>query len=117
MKQRGPKSVIALSFLILIGFSIPAHSETEGVKQEELGKAILQSALLKQQESGDIGAVQERLGKAIQEAARSSSRMTVQDGTLQERLGHEIQDAAVLQYAQGRTQERMGETLLQMAKS
>ena len=95
---------------------MPAHSETEGIKQEELGRAIQQAALLKQHGSS-TGSAQEKLGKAIQEAALVSNRVTAQNSELQEQLGRQIQDAAVLQYAQGRTQERIGETLLQMARS
>lgn len=117
MKSTRKRIVIALSFLITIGFSIPAHSEAEGSKQEALGKAIQESAVLKQQESLDQGGAQERLGQVIQEAAQSSHKLTAQDGKFQEQLGRQIQDAAVLQYAQGRTQEKIAQTILQMVTS
>lgn len=98
-------------------FSIPAHPAMEGEKQEALGKAIQEAARLDQHRSPEAGFAQERLGRAIQEAAQTETGLTGQEGALQEALGRQIQDAAVLQYAQGRTQERIGETLLQMAKS
>lgn len=96
-------------------FSVPAHPATEGEKQETLGRAIQEAALLSQHRSTEAGFTQERLGQAIQEAA--SIGLTAEEGVLQEELGRQIQDAAVLRYAQGQTQERIGDTLLQMARS
>lgn len=116
MKSTGIKIITALSVLFLLGFSLSAHSETDGVKQEKLGRAIQQAALVGQQ-AGDMGAAQEMLGQAIQQTTQVSSRITAQDGKLQEQLGQQIRDAAVLQYAQGRTQEKIAGILLQMAKS
>lgn len=115
MKLRKIGYLIPVIFLFLMVFSVPAHSATEGEKQETLGKAIQEAALLSQHRSTEAGFAQERLGQAIQGAA--SIGLTAEEGVLQEELGRQIQDAAVLRYAQGQTQERIGDTLLQMARS
>lgn len=104
-------------FFFLMTFSMSAYSKTEGERQEELGKAIQEAALLNQQGSDKAGAAQERLGQVIQEMAQVSSQGTTEEGKLQEQLGRQIQDSAVLQYAQGLTQEKIGNTLLQIARS
>ena len=108
MKSIGLKLITVFSFLILIGLSTPAHSETNGEQQAELGKAIQQAAVLKQ-EGANVGGAQEMLGRAIQQASQSAQ--------LQEQLGKQIQEAAALQYAEGRAQENIAGTLLHMARS
>lgn len=115
MKLRKIGYLISVIFLFLMVFSVPAHPATEGEKQEALGRAIQEAALLSQHRSAGAGFAQEKLGQAIQEAA--STGLTAKEGALQEELGRQIQDAAVLRYAQGQAQERIGETLLQMARS
>lgn len=117
MKLRKAGVVTSLIFLFLTAVSAPAYSETEGERQEKLGEAIQQAALLNQQRSAEAGTAQEKLGQAILEMAQASSQATEAHGELQEQLGRQIQDSAVLKYAQGLTQERMGETLMQMARS
>lgn len=117
MRLRRAGILISVVLFFLTAFSILVYSETEGERQEKLGKAIQQAAVLNQQQRVEAGAAQERLGRAIQETAQASSQATVREGALQEQLGRQIQDSAVLQYAEGRLQERMGETLLQMARS
>src|SRR5579884_3414286 len=107
MKSIGLKLITVFSFLILIGLSTPAHSETKG-EQAELGKAIQQAAVLKQ-EGANVSGAQEMLGRAIQQTAQSAQ--------LQEQLGKQIQEAAALQYAEGRAQETIAGTLLHMARS
>lgn len=109
--------ILISGVFFLTAFSMPVYSETEGEGQEKLGEAIQQAAVLNQQKSLEAGAAQERLGRAIQETAQAPSGVTIRDGALQEQLGRHIQDLAVLQFAEGRLQERMGETLLQMARS
>jgi hypothetical protein len=117
MRLRKAGIVTSLIFLFLTAVSVPAYSETEGERQEKLGEAIQQTALLNQQRSAEAGAAQEKLGRAIQETAQASRQATEGHGELQEQLGRQIQDSAVLKYAQGLTQERMGEILVQMARS
>jgi len=109
--------ILTSILLFSIAFSMPAHSETEGGKQERLGRAIQEAALLNQQGSDEAGAAQERLGRVIQEMAQASSQTTTKNGALQEQLGRQIQDSAALQYAQGLSQEKLGDTILQMARS
>jgi hypothetical protein len=110
-------SFIISAVFLLVAFSVPAHSEAKGEQQEKLGKAIQEAALLNQQGSDEAGAAQERLGQAIQEVAQASRQTAAEEGLFQEQLGRQIRDAAVLKYAQGQTQERLGNTLLQMARS
>lgn len=114
MKSIRTRVIIGLSTaLFLTAFSAPAHSQT----QEQLGKAIQEAAVLSQQHDSDRGLAQERLGRAIQETAQTSGRVASKDGKFQEQLGKEIQESAIYQYAHGLTQEKMGGTIVQMARS
>lgn len=103
-------SLIGGLFLILVTFSMTVASP-QGDAQEQLGKAIQESAVTDMVQKG---VAQEKLGLAIQNAGLSSTNM---GGTKdQENLGRLIRDSAFLGYAQGAVQQEMGRTILGMSQ-
>ena len=91
-------------------FSI-ALASPQGDAQEQLGKAIQESAATNMVQKG---VAQEKLGLAIQNAGLSSTNM---GGTKdQENLGRLIRDSGFLSYAHGALQQEMGRTILGLSQ-
>jgi hypothetical protein len=89
-----------------------ALASPQGEAQEQLGKAIQESASMNRTSDVERGAAQEKLGLAIQNAAAlsASDLASTKD---QERLGRLIRDSAFLRYAQGLLQEEIGKTIVE----
>jgi hypothetical protein len=106
-------SLIVGLFIILVTFSTPLASP-QGDAQEQLGRAIQESAAASMVQDVEKGVAQEKLGLAIQNAGLSSASLA--GTTDQEHLGRLIRDSAFLSYAQGEIQQEMGKTIVGLSQ-